>query len=1128
MDHIELARQRAERLHEEAIEQGSDPWSPYQFAREIAERRGITVESCVPGASILDGARATFDAELPLIVHESSGTPFEQAFLIAHEIGHAVLGDGEDEEGDVFQIDPARTSEVSPVGIERVVDYSRRQRREVQMDLFARELLLPRSRVVELHLTQRQTCFEIATRLGAPFDVIAQQMLDALLLPPVPAVTPEAPVEIPLNDEQRIAASHRGGAFLLQAGPGTGKTRTLVARVESLLDDGVDPRRILLLTFSNKAAAEMSERVALKRPKETAALCIGTFHSFGLDILRRFNDRCGLPVDPRLMDRTEAVELLENEFPRLGLTHYRNLYDPSQTAADILTAVSRAKDEVVDPQGYLDLANAMAETADDPSAVEAAEKAMEVAKVYVRYEELKTLVNCVDFGDLVMRPVQLLEGDEAVRTQLQNDYDHILVDEYQDVNHSSVRLLKALKPSGTNLWVVGDAKQSIYRFRGASSFNMARFGREDFPGAVRDRLKINYRSAGEIVEACSAFAAGMSTADGDESLEADCGRSGNLPEVITVDNSSLLTPAIADRIQELLTSGYSYRDQAVLCRGNDRLSDVGRELERAGIPVLFLGSLFERPEVKDLVSILSLLVDRRAMGLIRAACLPEFAMCLEDVVRIFETLREVNSDVGAWRVISPVELTSAGQSALSELNSALAGFDASSQPWKVLTTILLDRTRLAARIASSSEVSDQARGIAIWQFMNFVRAQPNGQGLPIQRLSDRIRRLLRLRDDRDLRQLPSAAQGIDAVRLMTIHGSKGLEFPAVHIAGVNKDSIPGAYRTSKCPPPSNMVAGAQGGTDDVTRAAHNEEQECLFYVAMSRAKTSLSFYGATAASNGRTRALSPYLDRIGLVKQCAVKPKTVLPPAPDSVAIPIVFTGIPRFSSDAVSLYDSCARRFFYTHLLQVGGKRKMNSFMQMHEAIRDVYRQLVAQGNLPVSDWEEQLSQAFVIRGLADHGYVDDYRAMASSMLRYFMDSRAGAQVEASTTLRIVVDGHEVEVTPDEILLRNGKRIVRRVKTGHAPSNVGKDVGSAALILAVQSVFPDAELELLHLADAESKPLKLSSRELSNRQVKIAEIFREIRGGQFRTNVSDATCPNCPAFFVCGEVPAGALSKLF
>ncbi|MCH5514643.1 UvrD-helicase domain-containing protein [Pseudomonas syringae] len=1128
MDQIELARQYAERLHYEAVEQGSDPWSPYQFAREIAERRGITVETCVPGASILDGARATFDAELPLIVHENSGPPFEQAFLIAHEIGHAVLGDGEDEKGFVFQIDPARTSEISPVGIERVVDYSRRQRREVQMDLFARELLLPRSRVVDLHLTQHQTCSEIANRLGAPFEVIAQQMLDALLLPSVPTVAPKTPSEIPLNDEQRTAASHRGGAFLLQAGPGTGKTRTLVARVESLLDDGVDPRRILLLTFSNKAAAEMSERIALKRPKEAAALCIGTFHSFGLDILRRFNDRCGLPADPRLMDRTEAVELLENEFPRLGLTQYRNLYDPSQNAADILTAVSRAKDEVVDPAAYLDLANAMADAASDAGEVEAADKATEVAKVYARYEELKSQARCVDFGDLVMRPVQLLEGDESVRMQLQSDYDHILVDEYQDVNHSSVRLIKALKPSGTNLWVVGDAKQSIYRFRGASSFNMARFGREDFPGAVRDRLKINYRSAAEIVNACSAFAAGMSTADGNESLDADCGQSGNLPEVITVDNGSLLTPAIADRIQELLRSGYSYRDQAVLCRGNDRLSDVGRELERAGIPVLFLGSLFERPEVKDLVSILSLLVDRRAMGLIRIACWPEFAMCLEDAVRVFENLRETGSEVGAWRVSSPTELTSAGQAALSELNSALAGFDAGSQPWKVLTTILLDRTRFAARIASSSGISDQAQGIAIWQFMNFVRAQPNGQGLPIQRLSDRIRRLLRLRDDRDLRQLPAAAQWIDAVRLMTIHGSKGLEFPAVHIAGVNKDSIPGAYRTSKCPPPPSMVAGAQGSADDITRAAHNEEQECLFYVAMSRAKTSLSFYGATAASNGRLRALSPFLDRIGPIKRCAVTPTTVLPPAPDSVPIPIVFSGTPRFSSDSVSLYDSCARRFFYTHLLQIGGRRKMSSFMQMHEAIRDVYRKLVAHGNLPMSDWEDLLSQAFVTQGLEEHGYVDDYRAMASTMLQFFMASRAGAQVEASTALQIVLDGHEVEVTPDDILMKNGKRIVRRVRTGHAPSSYGKDVGSAAFVLAVQSGFPNAELELVYLADAEIKPLKLTPKELSNRQLKMAKIFREIRDGRFRTNASDATCPNCPAFFVCGEVPAGTLSKHF
>lgn len=1128
MDAVELARQHAKRLNDQAVKRGGNPWTPYEFVVGIANSLGITVESCVPGASILDGAHAGFDAEIPLIVHENVGSLFEQAFLVAHEIGHAELGDGDDEGGAAVQIDPTRISEASPVGIDRVADYSRRQRREVQMDLFARELLLPRPFVIDLHVGQGQTCSDIAARLGAPFEVVAQQMLDALLLPPVPDDAATAPTEIPLNDKQRDAAVHRGKAFLLQAGPGTGKTRTLVARVESLLNEGVDPRRILLLTFSNKAVIEMAERIALKRPTEAAALCIGTFHSFGLDILRRFNDRCGLPADPRLMDRTEAVELLENEFPRLGLIHYRNLYDPSQIVAEILTAVSRAKDEVVDVAGYQALASSMLATASDEGEVLIAQKVAEVAKVYARYEELKAAAQCVDFGDLVMSPVLLLETDETVRAQLQGAYDHILVDEYQDVNRSSVRLLKALKPTGTNLWVVGDAKQSIYRFRGASSFNMSRFGRDDFPGAVRDSLEDNYRSTSEVVDAFCTFAKDMSAVEDEKALKSDRGASGELPELIKVESTSLVTPAIADHIEELRAKGYRYRDQAVLCRGNDRLSDVGRDLERAGIPVLFLGSLFERPEVKDLVALLSLLIDRRAMGLIRAACLPEFAMDLDDVVRVFDYLRESNSEAGAWQFGAPDEVTAAGKVSLSALESAFAGFGATSQPWTVLTTLLLDRTKIAARIAASTKVSERAQGIAIWQFMNFVRVQPNGQGLPIQRLSDRIRRLLRLRDDRDLRQLPAAAQGIDAVRLMTIHGSKGLEFNAVHIAGVNQDSIPGSFKSSKCPPPVGMVAGGQGSAEEIGRAAYNEEQECLFYVAMSRARNHLAFYVATATASGRSRPLSPFLQRIGTVMERAVTPITVMPPAPDDVSIAVALSGTPRFSSDAVALYESCARRFLYTHLLQVGGRRRMSSFMQMHEAIREVYRAVVEQGSAPVGAVDALLSKAFVANGLHEHGYIDDYRAMATTMLQYFLDSRGGAQVEAPTALHISLDDFHVAVRPDEILIRNGVRTLRRVKTGHAPSKGGKDVGAAAFLLATRAAFPDAQVELVYLADFDSKPLILSAKELSNRKEKLGDIFRGIRGGEFKTNPSDTTCPNCPAFFVCGGVPLGTLSKNF
>jgi hypothetical protein len=382
MDSVELARQTAAELHARLVAAGADPWSPYDFAVAEAKRRGIDVEQTAAGAAILNGGRATFVAADKLILHENVGSPFEQAFLVAHEIGHVELGDDPDGSS-APTIDPGRAAEPSPVGMDRVVDYGRKQRREVQIDLFARELLLPRSVARALHVDESLTASAIAAKLGAPFEVVAQQLFDALLLPPVPPPIAAALIERPLNPQQDSAARHRGEAFLLEAGPGTGKTQTLIARVEGLLEDGVDPRRILLLTFSNKAAGEMAERIARKRPEAAAAMWIGTFHAFGLDVIRRFHAELGLPKDPRMMDRTEAVELLEEEFPRLKLSHYRNLYDPTQIIADMLAAVSRAKDEVVDAETYAALADAMlAKTkAEDADARETAERAGEVARV---------------------------------------------------------------------------------------------------------------------------------------------------------------------------------------------------------------------------------------------------------------------------------------------------------------------------------------------------------------------------------------------------------------------------------------------------------------------------------------------------------------------------------------------------------------------------------------------------------------------------------------------------------------------------------------------------------------------------------------------------------------------------
>jgi Zn-dependent peptidase ImmA (M78 family) len=638
MDATEATRREAERIHLAAVAVGDDPWNLLEFVISEAVRQELDVYALPRGDSALKSGRAVYDSQIGCILYEDSGSSFDRAFLIAHELGHVVL-EGGFQDVITADVQQDRSVEEAPIGIEKVLDYGAKERREVRMDLFARELLLPRSVARHLHIDDNWTSNDIANRLGAPLQVVQQQLLDALLLPIMPINSSQlaAPTVTLTPDPSQIAAvSHRNLAFQLQAGPGTGKTRTLVLRIESLLAEGVNPLSILVLTFSNKAANELSERLALSNPKAAAAMWIGTFHAFGLDIVRRFHDKLGLPADPRLIDRSEGIELLEDEFPRLALRHYRNLWDPALDLSDMLSAISRAKDEVIDASGYRALAQSMAQNSgDDDEAAIRTEKCLEVASVYETYERLMKMKQLIDFGDLVAQPVRLVEGDIEVRNALKARHKHVLVDEYQDVNRSSVRLLKAIVGDGRYLWVVGDARQSIYRFRGASATNMARFT-VDFPGARIDQLGINYRSGQEIIDVFTAFASTMkvSTSALPMHLKANRGILSATPEFRIVGSKEDEISAVAAAIQTQQEAGTSYRDQAVLCASNARLSEVAEGLETRGIPVLHLGSLFERPEIKDLLSLLSILRDPYAVGLIRVATMPAYKMPLQDVVQI--------------------------------------------------------------------------------------------------------------------------------------------------------------------------------------------------------------------------------------------------------------------------------------------------------------------------------------------------------------------------------------------------------------------------------------------------------------------------------------------------------------
>lgn len=1133
MDAFEVIRIEAARIHADAVASGAGPLDPLGLVERAIERAEVDLCWLKPGDVYLRGGRGLYDPAIAAIACEDVGGPGVRALLAGHELGHAVLHDPGEAIVD-RHLDPTRSAEIAATGIETVADYGRRERREIQADLFARELVLPRTLARRLFIDEGRGAADIADLMGLPYALVAQQLCDALLLPviePAPAQAIRPPP--PLDASQRVAAMHEGSPFLLQAGPGTGKTRTLVSRIEGLLEAGVPASEILVLTFSNKAAGELVERLAAGPSDVASAAWIGTFHGFGLDILRRFHDREGLPDNPRLIDRADAVGLLEDLVPRLPLRHFRNLYDPTLELAEILSAISRAKDELATPERYMALARGMVEraiAAGDDDALKRAEKAIEVAEVYAVYETEMRRAGQVDFGDLVMRPALLLERDPEALALLRAKHAHILIDEYQDVNRASVRLLKALAGTGERLWVVGDSRQSIYRFRGASSSNLAGF-LADFPSGRLDQLRTNYRSSQEVVRTFADFSAGMLASRGVLPLDigAHAGPAGEGPEFRVVGHPEDEAAAVAARIVELRDSGVAFRDQAVLCRGNVRLADIAAELERREVPVLFLGNLFEREEVRDLLALLALLVDPKGGSMARVATMPRYAIGLADLGRLREVLGRSEVPM-AWIGAVKALVGPDAAAALGRLDEDLRGLGPDTHPWKALCHLTLDRRCVEVGGGATVRVAERMRRVATWQLMVFSRDLPPGQGLPIQRLLDRARRLVLLSQERDLRQMPAAAASMDGVHLMTVHGSKGLEFDAVHVPGMVARSFPGDNRAPRCPPPDGLLAGSEGMTGiEAVKAGHDEEEECLFFVAMSRARRHLTLYASSQTASGGGRKHSAFVDRIRALTRVVVDPPLLMPARGDAAAFRVVVDWAvpPTFTAEQISLYAKCPRRFFYTHVLKAAGGKRATPFMQMHDVVYELMRWLredVSRWHHPPDAVVVRFDEVWNRKGPVDHGYADDYRAVGLGLVEALMRSRQGHASGVRARIALPLGGMSILVEPDEVRGTGAGATFRRVRTGRKVAKEEDDIVYALYLMAARSGGTGAGVEAIHLSEETVTPIELTPRKMSNRHDTVHGFAAAILAGDFPPEPGDRTCPRCPHYVTCGPVPEGAL----
>ncbi|WP_461550078.1 3'-5' exonuclease [Sinorhizobium meliloti] len=661
----------------------------------------------------------------------------------------------------------------------------------------------------------------------------------------------------------------------------------------------------------------------------------------------------------------------------------------------------------------------------------------------------------------------------------------------------------------------------------------------DYPGAVIDQLGVNYRSTEQIVRSFVAVAPHMGASRGmlPLALEANQGRGPGRPELRRFETLDDEAEGVAAGIRQLEQNGVKLRDQAVLCRTNGRLNEIASALEARGIPVLHLGSLFEREEVRDLLALLSLAVDPFADALVRVGAMPRYGLSLQDSLCLSRHLRSLGKPAlaGLAEAINAPGLSAAGRAGIAQLAADLTLLRSNMSAWEFLTVYLLDRTDLARQLGEASSVTERMRAVAVWQFLNFVREQsPVGAGLPIQRTLDRVRQLVLLAEERDLRQVPAAALHLDAVRLMTVHGSKGLEFEGVQVPGLTMASFPSSNRGQRYPPPNGMIdsVGSVLPADEAKRA-HEDEEQCLFFVALSRARTHLRLYHARKQRNGNGRSPSPFLDWLPatLVQNVVNPPMLALPPgAPKPEPIAISWPSNWVLTDSRLGSYEKCPRRFFYTHVLGLGGARKPTAFSRTHDCLYELLRWLAETrraGEPSLAEAEAAFEAIWKERGPVDHAFADDYRKLASRLIGVLLKAGAGHRFGDAQPLAIgFPNGGRVLVEPDEVAeLPDGTIVIRRVRTGYRRSDEYDRLEYTLYHLAGRSQLGGrAVVHALHLTDETQERVEISTTKISNRQKKSETMLAGIAAGAFPTETDAITCPRCPHFFICAATPPGPL----
>ena len=600
-----------------------------------------------------------------------------------------------------------------------------------------------------------------------------------------------------LNDKQREAASQIDGSILILAGAGSGKTRTITYRIAHMIENiGISPYSILAVTFTNKAAKEMRERVEDLVGDIAKACTISTFHSFGMRLLRMYAKEVGYNSNFTIYDTDDQKRIVKAILKGQNIS----LNGVKLTERDIISMISKIKEEI--------------KTLDEYSIMN-----KQIVEVYDKYNRVLLESNAMDFSDILLNTYKLLQKPEILE-KVQNKYKYIMIDEYQDTNNLQYKIIDLIARKSSNLCVVGDENQSIYGFRGANILNILNF-ETNYNNAKIIKLEENYRSTTTILDAANELIKNNKSSK-DKKLWTQNGK-GDLIKVLACDNARDEVSRIIEIIKENHQNGIAYRDMTILYRTNAQSRVFEEGFLRYSIPHKVFGgiSFYSRAEIKDIIAYLSIIVNPQdELNLQRIINVPKRKVGEKGVEKIIAYARENNLNLlEALSHIKEISgLTAVGKEKLLEMYDIIKELKDLSytETASYIVQTLIDKIKYIDYIKENYDDAE-ARIENIDEFKNSILELENVVGE--LRLNEYLENVSLISATDDLEEKS------DYVKLMTIHNSKGLEFPIVFLVGFENEIFPGSRA--------------------MFEEKEMEEERRLCYVALTRAEKKLYLSHAT-------------------------------------------------------------------------------------------------------------------------------------------------------------------------------------------------------------------------------------------------------------------------------------------